>query len=274
MASDKFQEIKEIPLTDLVIGIAQVRMRDVGKDIDELAASIESLGLLEPIVVCAAETEGKYEIILGQRRFLAHQRLKKPTILAAVLPDRVDETTAKVYSLTENLMRRDLNRKDLIDVCTSLYRKYDNMATVAEETGLPYRHVREYVKYDRLRPELRQLVDEGVDIKTALRAQDAASVAGAYDAEEAIRLAKEMSTMTNVVQKKVVQDREADPTKPVDDIIENAKAGGRIIQILVQLGAQAHVSLQHFAKDEDVNLDDAAADLITEGLSSKGYLDE
>lgn len=58
-------DIQEVRLTDLVIGRGQVRTRDVGKEVDELADSIAQVGLLEPIVVCAAEEEGKFEIITG-----------------------------------------------------------------------------------------------------------------------------------------------------------------------------------------------------------------
>ena len=87
---------KEIPLGDLTIGLGQVRIRDVSKDIDQLADSIRQVGLLEPIVVSPTDDEGKYEIITGQRRFLAHQELGKDKIWAAILDQRVDEMTAKV----------------------------------------------------------------------------------------------------------------------------------------------------------------------------------
>src|SRR6516225_8742469 len=116
----RIREVKEIPLADLEIGKGQVRLRDVGKDIDELADSIRKVGLLEPIVVCPADTPGKYEIITGQRRFLAHRELKASTILAAILDDKVSEADAKVLSVTENLVRRELNSKDLIDACVPL----------------------------------------------------------------------------------------------------------------------------------------------------------
>ena len=151
--------VKEIPLKDLVIGKAQVRLRDVKKDVTELADSIRKIGLLEPIVVAPADKPGKYEIITGQRRFLAHQELKKETILAAILDEKVDETTAKVISISENLVRRDLNRKDLIDACTALYLKYGSIQAVCDETGLPRSKVNDYVKYDRLEPKLRDLVE-------------------------------------------------------------------------------------------------------------------
>src|SRR5438132_9477232 len=116
----KIKGLKEIPLEDLVIGKGQVRVRDVGKEIDELADSISKVGLLEPIVVCPAEKPGKFQILTGQRRFLAHQQLRKKTIMAVILDEPVDEMSAKALSLTENLIRRDLNSRDLIDACTAL----------------------------------------------------------------------------------------------------------------------------------------------------------
>ena len=267
-------DYKDIPLSELVIGKAQVRLSETSIDIDELAASIAKQGLLEPIVVAPAETEGKYQVILGQRRFLAHQRLGKSTIKAGVLDEAVDEVQAKVLSLTENLVRRDLNRKDMIDVCTALYKKYGSMKDVADDTGLPYHKVRDYVKYDRLVPELKDMVDSGtVELKTALRAQDAAGAGEArFDKDEAIKLAKEMSGMSGVQQKKIQEELNQDPAADVDAVIERAKSGSKITQLVVSLGEQAHSSLGSFAKDEETTLDEAAANLIETGLSSKGYL--
>src|SRR5262249_14124292 len=182
----------EIPLSELVIGKGQVRLRDTGKEIDELAESIAKVGLLEPIVVCPADKPGQYEIITGQRRFMAHQQLGRDKIMAAIIDEKVDEMTAKVLSVTENLVRRDLNSRDLIDVCTALHKKYGSVAAVVEETGLPHNKVSDYVKYDRLQPELRVLVDQGeVNIKAALRAQDAVTAGGSYSADDAVRLARE-----------------------------------------------------------------------------------
>lgn len=267
-------EVKELPLESLAIGKGQSRLTQVSKEIAELAESIRKVGLLEPIVVCPAEKPGKYEIITGQRRFLAHQELKKKTILAAILDERVDETTAKVLSITENVVRLGLNRKDLIDACTYLYRKYASVEIVCEETGLPPSKVREYIKYDRLKPELRDLVDKGLDVKVALRAQDAASVSGKYVPEEAVKFAKEMASMSGVQQTKIVKEREAKPAVSVDEIIESAKTGAKVVQIMVTLGAVAHESLQAYAKAEGTSQDDAARALIEEGLAGKGYLQE
>jgi len=268
----KIKEVTDVPLRDLVIGKGQVRTKDVAKDIDTLAESIQVLGLLEPIVVCESDKPGKYEILTGQRRFLAHKQLKKTHILAAILDRRVDESTAKAISVTENLVRRDLSPRELIDACTSLFKKYGSIKLVSEATGLKYDLVSKYVKYDRLVPQLKKMVESGLDVKVALRAQDAASVTGEVDAAEAVKLAKEMSSMSGVQQRKLVQEIQANPEAAVDEAIEAAKTGGKITQIVVSLTAAVHKSLQRFADDEQTTQDDAAALLIEEGLSSRSML--
>jgi ParB family chromosome partitioning protein len=268
----KIIEIKEIPLNELVIGKGQVRVRDVGKDIDELAASIKKQGLLQPIVVCESEEPGKYEILTGQRRFLAHRLLQMETITACVLDQKVDEIEAKLISVTENLVRRDPNSRDYIDACTWLYRKYGSIKAVADELGLSPSKVADYVKYDRLMPEMRKLVDEGqVEMRVALRAQDAASTSGDFDSEEGVKLAKEMSKMSGPQQKDIVRKIKEKPSADVDEVIEAAKSGEKISQIVVTVGIVLHQALKQYAKEEGSSLDEAARTLIEEGLTGKGY---
>jgi len=268
-------EMKKIPLEDLEFGKGQSRTRDPGKGIDELADSIRKVGQLEPIVVCPGSKPGKYEILTGQRRFLACKEIHAPTILAAVMDERVDEITAKIISVTENLVRRDLNRKDLIDACTFLYKKYGTVKDVCEETGLPYNDVKDYVKYDRLIPELKDLVDKGeVKLKPALRAQDAVAVGGKMIVSQAVYLAKEMSDMSGVQQKKVADEAQKKPEAGVLDVIEAVKTGSKFIQITVTLTTTVHHSLQTFASAEGTSQDDAAASIIEESLSAKGYMEE
>ena len=263
-------EFKEILLGDLIIGLGQVRTREVSRDINELADSIAQVGLLEPIVVCPTQYEGKYEIITGQRRFLAHRELNKETIWAAVLDEHVDEMTAKVLSVTENLVRRDLHSRDLIDVCTYLFRQYGSMKSVCEETGLAYAKVSQYVKYDQLVPELKEMVDDGqLKLNTALRAQQASQM----DAEEAVQFALEMEPMSGAQQSAIVKKRESEPYLSADDIIEEAKSGGKITQIVVTLTSDVHSALRQYAEVHQTNSDDAAGTLIREGLYSQNLIE-
>src|SRR2546429_4347369 len=157
----KYQAVTELPLHQLRISGSQARVRDVERDLDELVENLRAHGQLEPILVARVARTDQYEIIAGQRRFLAHQRLGWDTILAAILPDTIDEANARAISISENVVRTNLNPRDLIDACTSLYRKYGSVKAAAAELGIPAQKVATYVKYERLRPKLRHLVDSG-----------------------------------------------------------------------------------------------------------------
>ena len=272
----KIVEYRELPLGDLVIGQGQVRTQNPAKDVDELARSIESQGLLQPIVVCPARDPAKWEILTGQRRFLAHQRLKKDSIYAAILSERVDEARAKTISITENLIRRKLSGPELKDGILHLYNIYGTIKDVADKTGLPYERVRGYVKYPRLLPELKKMVDDGrVDVNVAVKAQDASGYEdGSGDADVAVKLAQEMEPMTGPQRSKIAKERKEHPEKPVDEVIEQAKSGSKVTQIVATVTQDTHTALRQFANDEGANQDEAAVMLIEEALVGHGLLEE
>jgi ParB family chromosome partitioning protein len=268
-------ETKEIPLDQLVIGTSQVRTREVGKDIDELAESIKKLGLIQPILVAPAKEAGKYEIITGQRRFLAHKALGRTSIMASILGDKVNDTEAKIRSIAENLCRRDPNPKDYIDACTALFHKYGSVKAVAEELGLKPIRVSEYIKFDQLVPPLKEMVQKGeVDLKTALRAQLAASSSKDEKVDEgaAKRYALEMVGMSGAQQKRVIQSVQETPGRPVEQVIETARAGESFVKLNVRLIAPVAEALDRYSADQKEEADKSAADLIEEGLSGKGFL--
>ena len=273
----KIVEYRDIPLNALTIGKSQARTVDAGRDVDELARSIEVQGLLQPIVVCPLAEPEKWEILTGQRRFLAHQRLERETISAAVLDKRVGEAEAKTISVTENLVRRQLTGKELTDSITYLYGEYGSVNHVALETGISVTTVRKHVKARRLVPVLREMYDEGkIDINVALDAQDAATEADEEepDTELAVKLAREMAPMTGVQRRKFEKDRRSKPEKPVDQAIEDAKSGASIIQIVATVTRETHRGVAEYAKREGRNRDEAAAALIEQALVEHGLLEE
>lgn len=272
----KILEYRDIPLDELVIGMGQVRTQSPGKGIDDLVRSIESQGLLQPIVVCPAREEGKWEILVGQRRFLAHKLLRRESIAAAVLDERVSSGEAKAISITENLIRRQLSGRELKDGILYLYNLYGSISDVVEATGLPKDKVRDNIKYPRLIQELKKLVDDGkVDVNAAVRAQDAATdEADAVKSEFAVMLALEMEPMTGTQRQRVTKVVKARPEKRVEDVIEDAKTGAQVTQIIATVTFDTHAALQRFAREEGTNQDEAAASLIEEALVVRGLLEE
>jgi ParB family chromosome partitioning protein len=270
-AVGKYEEIS-IDLLD--IGTAQVRT-DLSTGIDDLVTSIRRWGLLQPIRV-ARKADGRYEILAGQRRFLACQRLGYKTIQATVVDDAsVDEFEKVGMSVTENLIRRDNSQKELIDACTKLFKRYGSIKMVAQEMGLNPNEVSKYVKYDQLVPKLKELVDNArLDMAVALQAQRAATEAdGTVNEEAAQKFASELAPMSNQQRKKFVQVVTADPTVSVEEKIERGRKQPVLKQIVVTLEESLHTGLQAFAKNEGVNQDEAAANLIEDGLVRRGFVE-
>ncbi len=265
---------RDVPLDDLTIGKAQARTSPSMADVDELASSIEKLGLLQPIVVCEAVETGRWEILTGQRRFLAHRRLGRESIPAAILDERVPEAHAKAISITENLIRRKLSGKELVDGITHLYNHYGSQKAVVEATGLSAETVRSHVKYPRLKPELKEMVDDGaVDVKVALKAQDTSvGPDGQPIIADAVKLARAMGDMSGVQQKKLTKVRERTPEGSVDELIERAKSADKVTQINATVTMDVHAALRRVAVEEGMNQDETAAMLIEEALMERGVL--
>lgn len=70
----------------------------------ELAESIRINGLMQPVVLRGTFGSPPYDVIVGQRRFLAHKILQKEEI-KAVFVGEISNTDALVLSLSENLLR-------------------------------------------------------------------------------------------------------------------------------------------------------------------------
>jgi ParB family chromosome partitioning protein len=102
----------ELPVSLLQAGKYQPRTRMDEGSLTELAASIKSQGIMQPILVRPvgvdkASGKTKYEIIAGERRFRAAQIAGLEQV--PVLVRDVDDTAAAAMALIENIQREDLN---------------------------------------------------------------------------------------------------------------------------------------------------------------------
>ena len=122
----------EIPVREIIPSPNQPRREIHAEQIKELADSIRSEGLLQPIVV--RRTERGYQLIAGERRWLACRSLQMNTIQARVV--EASDSSAAVISLIENLQREDLNPVDEASGYASLVRDFDlTQEAVAERVG-------------------------------------------------------------------------------------------------------------------------------------------
>ena len=70
--TEPLAQILEIPLTDIEISDDNVRLHNAERDLDQLAESIHLLGLMQPVVLTGEFGKPPYQLISGQRRFMAH----------------------------------------------------------------------------------------------------------------------------------------------------------------------------------------------------------
>ncbi len=107
MVGDRTATFVDIPVTDIRPNSHQPRNHFDEESLVTLTASIRELGVLQPILVRAAEGASAYELIAGERRWRAAKRAGLPTIPAIVRS--ASEMASMEQALVENLHRQDLN---------------------------------------------------------------------------------------------------------------------------------------------------------------------
>ena len=152
------ERILEVPVGDLRPNPHQPRKALDPVKVKELAASIKTEGLLQPIVT--RSTEDGYEIIAGERRWRAHQQLGRETILVRVV-DATDLSSATI-SLVENLQREGLNPLEEALGYASLVNDFNlTQAQVAHRVGKSRTYVTNMMRLLQLDEDLRNLLTSG-----------------------------------------------------------------------------------------------------------------
>ena len=104
-AQDAADAVRDLPIYLIDPNPDQPRRTFDEDALRELAASIESVGVIQPIVVC--ETDGRYRIIAGERRYRAC-RMAGLEVIPAIVRNW-DQQRQLEAALIENLQRDDLN---------------------------------------------------------------------------------------------------------------------------------------------------------------------
>jgi ParB family chromosome partitioning protein len=114
----------KLPIQNLISGKFQPRKHFDQTELDELAESIRSNGILQPILVRPLNEKGSsYEIIAGERRWRAAQIVKLHEV--PVIIRDFDDSTALGVALIENLQRSDLNIIEEAEGYRSLMLKFE-----------------------------------------------------------------------------------------------------------------------------------------------------
>jgi ParB family chromosome partitioning protein len=136
----------------------QPRSRFREEALDELARSIQSSGIIQPLVV--RRSGGRYQLIAGERRWRAAQRAALARVPVVVRD--VPEELALEMTLVENLQREDLNP---MEQARAFHRLIDEFALtqelVAERTGKDRTTIANAVRLLKLEESIQELLEEG-----------------------------------------------------------------------------------------------------------------
>jgi ParB family transcriptional regulator, chromosome partitioning protein len=149
--------LRELPISSIKPNPYQPRTRVDEGPLDELVASIQASGLLQPVVV--RPRSGGYELIAGERRWRAATRLGWAKI-PAVVKD-VDDPTLLTLALIENLQRDNLSPIDEAGGYQRLGAEFQlPQAEIARLVGRNRSTVANLLRLLQLPPEVQALVHE------------------------------------------------------------------------------------------------------------------
>ena len=125
----------EIPLNKIVDNPYQPRIEMSEEELKELCDSIESHGLLQPVLV--TKGEGGFSLVAGHRRVEACKRLGKKSIKALLLNDADDREKFVALSLIENIQRVNLDPLETAMACRRAMQEgvYKTQSELAKSIG-------------------------------------------------------------------------------------------------------------------------------------------
>lgn len=150
---------REIPVARIEPNPYQPRREINPEGVKELAESIRSEGLLQPIVV--RMVEDRYQLIAGERRWRAHQQLGLKSIAARVT--QAGDSSSAVISLIENLQREGLNAIEEALGFASLMADFDlTQEEVSERVGRARASVANALRLLQLDREIQGYIAKGM----------------------------------------------------------------------------------------------------------------
>jgi ParB family chromosome partitioning protein len=151
---------REIPVGEIERSPFQTRTRFDEVQLAELAASISATGVVQPILVRPLP-HGHYQLIAGERRWLASQRAGKETIPAIIR--QVSDEQAMEMTIVENLQRTDLNPMEQARAYDRLSREFQlTQEQMAKRTGKDRASVANFLRLLKLPEDVQGKVEEGV----------------------------------------------------------------------------------------------------------------
>ncbi len=262
-----------LPLNKIEVSLSNVRKSKLEEGIDELVDSIRSIGVQQPVMVVDREGEEKYQLIIGQRRYLACQRLKLTEIPAIIIDDE-DETDLIIKSFSENIHRRDLEQKDKTRIAKILLDKYKKVSKVANVLGVSNQTIRNWLGFSLVSDEMKEMVDE-----EKISASTATMIAKKIpDPKKALEIAEKVrETPRSEDKHKLIEVAKENPEKSTEEVVEIIKElefTKIIIYVTPRYASALKRATQAYSSEEEtITKEDIAKEALEEWLTKRGFIE-
>jgi ParB family chromosome partitioning protein len=153
------ETVREISVEEIDRNPYQTRSRFDEIALHELAASIRSTGVMQPVLVRAVPG-GRYQLIAGERRWLASQKAGKQTLPAIVR--ELSNEQALEMTIVENLQREDLGPMEQARAFERLSREFSlTQEQIAQRTGKDRSVISNYIRLLKLPLEIQAEIETG-----------------------------------------------------------------------------------------------------------------
>ena len=151
---------REIPVGQIDRNPYQTRSKVDAAQLEDLSRSIAATGVVQPILVRPL-ANGRFQLIAGERRWLASQKAGKTTVPAIVR--QVSDVQAMEMTIVENLQRADLNAMEQARAYERLGREFQmTQEQMAQRTGKERATVANFLRLLKLPSEVQGRVESGV----------------------------------------------------------------------------------------------------------------
>ena len=159
-SDDLDNPVKLIELNKLFSGKTQPRKSFNDQSLESLSESIRSSGIMQPIVVRKTEFDDKYEIIAGERRWLAAQKAGLHEV--PVVVTEADDLKSLEFAIVENVQRHDLNPLEEAQGYKRLIDEFSyDQEKVSKFIGKSRSHIANIIRLLGLPQSIQDMISEG-----------------------------------------------------------------------------------------------------------------
>jgi len=286
-------------LTDCWNGPNQPRVTGASKNIDELAASIDAVGLLQPIGICVSEEVQKlkgdektykYQIVWGQRRYQAYELLYEEKgdeykSIPAMLfkgPKPLTNEEITILATTENVYQQPMSKEDIWEAVKGIWlRNGQNTKKVSEITGWTKASIDEAIQEQRFTeiPDAEDFIGWATDkaLVTKFKEQEiynmvdrCLNIDNTLNLEKAKEYHDALAEADEDLRKNIIICAKDDELGEVETWVEDAKAKPVLREHRIKIVDEINSKLETLASDRGMKTQDLILEAIDDLLDDEG----